>query len=414
MHRRTNHALAFIFVTVLIDTIGFGIIIPVLPRLIMELSGTAVDGAARISGWLMFGYASMQFFFGPVMGGLSDRFGRRPVLLASLSAFGIDYLAMGFAPTLIWLVLGRLVAGITGASFNTAYAYIADVTPKHKRAANFGLIGLGFGLGFIIGPAIGGLLAGFGTRTPFFVAAGLALANVAYGYFILPESLAPGDRRAFDWRRANPAGSLLKLRRADPVVLALASATFLWVLAQMSLQGTWSYYTIYRFHWSPALIGYSLAAVGVSAIVIQGGALRALVPRFGERKLIVAGSISGFLGYVTYASASQPWMLYAGIAAASLSGLVYPSLQGLMSNLSKRDEQGELQGAVASLFSLANIIGPPLMTQAFAFFTSPAAPVQVPGAAFYIAAALAAGTLALFLRAVRMGAVDSGVADGGG
>jgi DHA1 family tetracycline resistance protein-like MFS transporter len=397
-----KNAMAFIMVTVLIDSIGFGVVIPVLPGLLRTLSGSSVEGAAQISGWLMFGYAIMQFAFGPVMGALSDRFGRRPVLLASLLCFGVDYLAMAFAPTLAWLLVGRLIAGVTGASFNTAYAYIADVSPPEKRAANFGRIGLAFGLGFIIGPALGGILGDIAPRLPFMVAAGLALVNAAYGYFVLPESLGVADRRPFEWRRANPIGALLRLRQAQPKVLALASATFLWVLGHQALQGTWGFYTIYRFGWSPAAIGYSLAAVGVTSIIVQGGLMDKLVPRYGERRLVVIGSLSGLAGYLIYAFADQGWMMYLGIAAAGLSGLVYPSVQGLMSNLTARGEQGELQGAVASLFSLATIIGPPVMTQGFAFFTSPAAPFQLPGAAFVLSAGLTLGMLVLFMRAMRM------------
>ena len=399
---KINHGLAFIMVTVLIDSIGFGIVIPVLPGLIVELSGRSIEGAAQISGWLMFGYAIMQFVFGPVMGALSDRFGRRPVLLASLAAFSVDYFAMGFAPTLAWLFAGRLVAGITGASFNTAYAYIADVSPPEKRAANFGRIGVAFGLGFILGPAIGGMLATFGLRVPFYVAGGLALLNVAYGWFILPESLDAEHRRAFDWRRANPVGALLHLRAAQPVVLALASATFLWVLGHQSLQGTWNFYTIYRFGWSPAEVGYSLAGVGIGSILVQGLLMGRLVRRFGERRLVVAGTLSAVAGYLVYAFAEQGWMMYVGILIAALSGVVYPSLQGLMSNLTAKSGQGELQGAVASLFSLATIIGPLVMTQAFAYFTAPAAPLQLPGAAFVMAALLTVGALLLFARAMRM------------
>lgn len=396
---RLRHALAFIFVTVLVDTIGFGIVIPVLPKLIGALTGATLTGSARISGWLMVGYAVMQFTFGPVMGGLSDRFGRRPVLLASLLAFGVDYLAMAFAPTLAWLFAGRLVAGITGASFNTAYAYIADVTPPEKRAANFGLIGLGFGFGFVIGPAIGGILGQYGTRLPFLVAAGLALANAAYGWFILPESLGVADRRPFDWRRANAVGSLLHLRAQSPVVLALAAATFLVVFAGMALQSTWTFYVIQRFGWTPAEVGYSLAAVGVSAAVMQGGLLRFAVPKYGERRLIVVGGVSAVAAYLIYAVADQGWMLYAGIAVGALSGFIYPSLQALMSAQVGRNEQGELQGAVASLFSLANILGPAIMTQLFAWSSAPGAAVHIPGAPFLLAALCVGGALAIFRAA---------------
>ncbi|MGI4876130.1 MAG: TCR/Tet family MFS transporter [Janthinobacterium lividum] len=399
----SRHALAFIFVTVLIDTIGFGIVIPVLPKLVMSLTQTDVSSAARIGGWLMFSYSVMQFGFGPVLGGLSDRFGRRPVLLASLGAFGLDYIAMGLAPTIAWLFAGRLVAGITGASYNSAYAYIADVTPPEKRTQSFGLIGFAFGIGFIVGPAVGGLIAGFGTRMPFFVAAALALTNCAYGWLILPESLAAADRRPFDWRRANVWGSLVHLRSLRPAVLSLAAAIFLWMFAQMSLQSTWNYYTLARFGWSTAQVGLSLGAVGVSAIVAQGLLTRILIPRFGERRLIVWGTWSGVAGYVVYAVAAQGWVMYLGIAVATLSGLVYPALQSLLSAEVGRDSQGELQGAVASLVSLSTIVGPLVMTQTFAVFSGPAAPVHVPGAAFLLSGVLAIGTLAMFTRAMSTG-----------
>jgi len=237
---RHRHALAFIFVTVLIDVIGLGIVIPVLPKLIMTLAHVDLPNAARLGGYLAVAYSVMQFAFGPVLGGLSDRFGRRPVLLGSLAAFGIDYALMGFAPTLAWLFVGRIVAGIAGASFNSAYAYIADITPPERRTQNFGLLGFAFGIGFIVGPALGGLIAAYGTRAPFFAAAGLALVNVVYGWFVVPESLSPADRRPFDWRRANVWGALVRLRRLRPVVLTLAAATFLWSFAQMSLQSTWN------------------------------------------------------------------------------------------------------------------------------------------------------------------------------
>ena len=400
---RLRHALAFILVTVLVDTIGFGIVIPVLPKLVMTLTGKPLTAAARISGYLMVGYAAMQFVFGPVMGALSDRFGRRPVLLASLLAFSTDYFAMAFAPTIAWLFVGRLVAGVTGASFNTAYAYIADVTPPERRAANFGLVGLGFGIGFVIGPALGGVLADFGTRVPFFVAAGLALANAAYGWFILPESLRPADRRRFEWRRANAVGSLLRLRAQRPVVLALAVATFLTIFASMALQSVWTFYTIARFGWTSAEVGYSLAAVGVGAAVIQGGLLRWALPRYGEERLIVVGSISAIVAYVTYASAGSAWMIYAGIAAGSLSGFVYPSLQALMSAQSPANEQGELQGAVASLFSLANISGPAVMTALFVAGSAADARFHFPGAPFALAAICIVASLVIFALAARRG-----------
>lgn len=400
--KSSRHALAFIFVAALIDTIGFGIVIPVLPQLIVELTGEPVNEAARISGWLAFAYAVMQFAFGPVMGNLSDRFGRRPVLLASLLAFGVDYFAMALAPTIGWLFAGRIVAGITGASYTTAYAYIADVSPPEKRAQNFGMVGMAFGLGFIIGPALGGLVGDqFGLRAAFFVAGGLALLNTLYGWLVLPESLPPERRRPFDLRRANPIGTLAQFRRHQPVVLGLATALFLWQLGHQALQGTWSFYTIYRFDWSPGEVGLSLAAVGLTSAIVQGGLVRYIIPRIGERRAVELGMMSGLGGFIIYGLATQGWMLYVGIVVATFSGLAYPSMNALMSQRVEPDAQGELQGAVAALASLSTIIGPPLMTQLFGYFTGPTAPVHVPGAAFLLAALLSAGALLLFLRVSR-------------
>ena len=397
---RHTHALAFIFATVLIDVIGLGIVIPVLPKLVVSLAHVEVTAAARIGGYLMVAYSVMQFVFGPILGGLSDRYGRRPILLFSLTAFGVDYFVMGFAPTLAWLFAGRIVAGIAGASFNSAYAYIADVTPPERRTQDFGLLGFAFGIGFIIGPALGGLLAAYGTRAPFFAAAALALINVVYGYFAVPESLAAADRRPFDWRRANVWGSIVRLRQVRPVVLTLALATFLWSFAQMSLQASWNYYTLFRFHWSVREVGWSLAAVGVSAIVAQAVLTRVLVPRFGERRLVGWGALSSIAAYLIYAFAGAGWVMYVGIAVGTLGGLVYPALQSLMTAEVGRDEQGELQGSVSSLVSLAAIVGPLAMTQAFAYFSAFDAPVHLPGAAFVLAAVLATGALLLFRRAV--------------
>lgn len=398
----SRHALTFIFITVLIDTIGFGIVIPVIPQLIVELSGQPVNEAARIGGWLAFAYAVMQFSFGPVIGNLSDRFGRRPVLLASLLAFAVDYMVMAFAPTLALLFVGRIIAGVTGASHTTAYAYIADVSPPEKRAQNFGLVGMAFGFGFILGPAIGGLVGDqFGTRAPFIAAGGLALLNALYGWLILPESLPPERRRTFDIRRANPVGTLLQLRRYQPVVLALAMAMFLWQLAHQSLQGTWNFYTIYRFEWTPGMVGLSLAAVGLTAAIVQGGLVRVIIPRIGERRAVELGLMSGLASFIIYGLATQGWMMFAGIAVGALSGLAYPSMNALMSQRVGPDAQGELQGAVASLFSLSTIIGPPLMTQLFGYLTGPTAPFQLPGAAFLLAALLTLASLFLFLRAGR-------------
>ena len=402
--RTENRALAFLFVTVLIDAIGFGVVIPVLPGLIVGLTGKSLAGAAEVSGWIMFLYAVTQFICGPIIGGLSDRFGRRPVLLASLAAFGIDYLVMAFAPSLAWLVAARLVAGVTGASFPTAYAYIADISPPEKRAPNFGIIGMAFGFGFIIGPALGGIVAQYGERLPFMLAAGLALANVAYGWFVLPESLPPENRRRFEWRRANPVGALMRLKSAHPRVLVLAATVFVWTMGYQSLYATWNYFGIERFGWTPGQVGWSLAAVGVTGAIVQGVLARKLIPRFGPRNIIVAGAVSAIAGYLIYAFAGQGWMMYIGIAISALQGLVFPSIQGLMSAGVPATEQGELQGAVSSIQSLSAILGPPLMTGSFACFSGAAAPVYLPGAPFVLAAGFSVLTLVIFARAVAMGA----------
>ena len=393
-----GRALAFVFITVLIDAIGFGIVIPVFPGLIVSLTGTTLGGAAEISGWMMFLYAVTQFICGPIIGGLSDRFGRRPILLASLAAFGLDYLVMAFAPNLAWLVAARFVAGMTGATFSTAYAYIADISPPERRGPNFGLIGMAFGFGFIIGPALGGIVAQFGERVPFLVAGCLALANFAYGWFILPESLAPALRRRFEWRRANPIGSVLRFRNAHPRVLMLAITMFVWTIGYQALFATWNFFTIERFGWGPQQVGWSLAAVGVIGAVVQGGLSRRLIPRDGNRRIVIAGIISAIGAYFIYAFATTGWVLYAGIAVGFLNGMVFPSMQALMSSEVAPNEQGELQGGISSLQALASIFGPPLMTGSFAAFSAPDAPVYLPGAPYLLAALFSIAALTLFLR----------------
>ncbi|WP_310476222.1 TCR/Tet family MFS transporter [Sandarakinorhabdus sp.] len=394
-----NRALAFIFITVLIDAIGFGIVIPVFPQLIVKLTGRDLAHAAEVSGWIAFLYASVQFLMGPVIGGLSDRFGRRPVLLASMAAFSLDYVVMAFAPTLWWLVAARVVAGITGATFPTAYAYIADVTPPEKRGANFGVIGMAFGFGFIIGPALGGFVAGFGTEVPFLLSAALAMANFVYGLFVLPESLPPEKRRSFEWRRANPVGALLRLKSAHPVVLMLGATVFVWTLSYQSLYSIWSYHGQLRYGWSPEQVGWSLAAVGVTGAIVQGWLGRKLIPRFGQRRIIIAGIVSAVAGYSTYALADAGWIVYVGIAVSACQGLVFPCLQGLMSAEVAPNEQGELQGAVASIQSLSAIVGPPLMTTVFARFSVADAPVYAPGAPFVVSLVFVGLTALIFARA---------------
>ena len=394
------NSVIFIFLTVLVDAIGFGIILPVLPELIMKLTGEGLSQASIYGGWLWFAYAVMQFFCAPVLGNLSDRFGRRPVILFSLLTFGIDYLIMGFAPTLSWLFVGRSIAGMAGASFTPAYAYLADVSPLEKRAQNFGLIGAAFGAGFVLGPAIGGLLGAMGTRAPFFAAAGLALVNFLFGLFVLPESLPQQSRRSFDLRRANPLGTLLQIRKY-PAVVGFLEALFLWQLAHQVFPSTWAYFTMLKFDWSERAVGISLAFVGMIMAVSTAGMTRVLVPRLGEQRAALCGLLTGTVAFFGHAFASRGWMMYAFLVAWLLAGLVQPSIMGLMSRQIPANAQGELQGGVASLYSLSAVVGPPLMTQLFGYFSSGRARVHFPGAAFLCAALLAIAGLLLFLRATR-------------
>ncbi|HZF26384.1 MAG TPA: TCR/Tet family MFS transporter [Steroidobacteraceae bacterium] len=395
-----RRAVVFIFITVLIDSIGFGLIIPVLPQLIVELTGLNMGGAAAYGGWLSFSYALLQFFAAPVLGNLSDRFGRRPVLLASLFALGVDYLVMGVAPTVGWLFLGRVVAGMAGASFTTAYAYLADVSTPEKRSQNFGLVGAAFGMGFIIGPAIGGLIGTLGPRAPFFAAAALALLNTGFGLVALPESLPPASRRPFSWARANPLGTLLQLAKY-PVVLWLAAAAFFWQLGHQVLPNVWSFYTIFKFHWSTAAVGASLAFAGV-VMVIGQGLLTRLIPRLGgDRRAAILGMLFGAITYLGYAFSTQGWMMYVSLLAWLPAALAYPSLNALMSREIPASAQGELQGGVASLFGLSSILGPPLMTELFDHFTSNRTAYPFPGAPFAAAALLVFVSIALVSRGLR-------------
>ena len=398
--KRQGSALTFIFITMLIDVTGLGIIIPVLPKLIMELSGEGLSSAARYGGWMIFAYASMQFIFSPILGGLSDQYGRRPVLLFSLLGFGIDYIVLGFAPTLAWLFVGRLIAGITGASFTTAGAYIADVSPPEKRAQNFGLIGAAFGLGFIMGPVLGGFLGEYGARVPFFVSAGLTLINWLYGYFVLPESLLPENRRPFEWSRSNPINSLLNLRRY-PIVLGLVFPNVLIMIAGFATQSTWTFYCMDKFGWTEKMVGLSLGFVGVMAALVQGGLTRAIIPKLGNYRSISVGLVLYGIGFVLYALADQGWMMFAVTALASLGGIAMPALQGVMSNQVPMNEQGELRGALTSVMSLTSVVGPLIMTQLFGYFTSSAAPIQLPAAPFWLAAALIFSSWLLVVNGLR-------------
>lgn len=384
-------AISFIFITLLIDVTGLGLIIPVMPKLIESLTGGNISDASRWGGWLTFAYAIMQFLFAPVLGNLSDQWGRRPVLLFSLLGFGVDYLFLSLAPTIGWLFLGRLIAGVTGASFTTASAYIADISTDENRAQNFGMIGAAFGLGFIIGPVIGGLLGEYGARIPFVVAAGLSLLNALYGFFVLPESLPKSARRKFSWRRANPIGSLMQLRKY-PAIGGLIFSLILVYIAAHAVQSNWTFFTIERFGWSEKMIGVSLGAVGLLTAIVQGGLIRFINPRLGNEKSVYIGLSLYGLGLLLFAFASQSWMMFAFLIPYCFGGIAGPALQSIISGNVPPNEQGELQGALTSLISATSIIGPPLMTNLFAYFTSSSAPVQFAGAPFLLGALLMVGS----------------------
>ena len=399
MKDKKQAALGFIFVTLLVDVIGFGIIIPVLPKLIRELTQGTLSDASRIGGWLMFAFSVMQFLFAPILGNLSDKYGRRPILLLSLLGLGLDYIFLSFAPTIAWLFVGRIIAGIGGASFTTASAYIADISTPEKRAQNFGLIGAAFGLGFIIGPVIGGLLGHYGARVPFMAAATLALLNALYGYFILPESLSTENRREFDWKRANPMGSLSHLK-SYPVIAGLIGSLVCISIAGHAAQSTWTYITMEKFKWDERMVGYSLGMVGLMVAIVQGGLIRIINPRLGQKRSVYFGLTLFLIGLILFAFASQGWMMFAILVPYCLGGISGPALQGIISNQVPANEQGELQGGLTSIMSITSIIGPPLMTNLFSFFTGNKAPFYFPGAPFLMGALLCLLSLIFALRSL--------------
>lgn len=393
-------ALSFIFITLLIDVIGLAIIIPVFPKLIEGLIHGNVSDASRISGLLLVAYAVMQFLCAPLIGNLSDKYGRRPVLLFSLLGFGIDYLFLAFAPTIGWLFVGRVIAGITGASFTTASAYIADVSTPEKRAQNFGMIGVAFGLGFILGPVIGGILGKMDTHYPFYAAAGLAFLNAAYGFFILPESLSKEHRRQLDWKRCNPLGTLMQLRKY-PSVISLSVCLFVVYFAGHAVQSVWTFYTMQKFKWSEDLVGYSLGFIGLMIAIVQGGIIRVAIPKFGQERSIWIGLTLYAIGMVLFGLANQSWMMFAYMIPYALGGIAGPALQGIMTSQVPANEQGELQGGLTSLMSLSSIFGPWFMTYIFYYFTNANAPVYLPGAPYFVGAALMLLSAFLAIRSFR-------------
>jgi DHA1 family tetracycline resistance protein-like MFS transporter len=387
MHHPRKAAMGFIFITLLIDVTGLGIIIPVFPELIGKLTGGNISQVSQWGGVLTVIYAVMQFFCAPIIGNLSDKYGRRPVLLMSLLGFGIDYLFMAFAPTIWWLFVSRVISGITGASITTASAYIADVSTNETRAKNFGLLGAAFGLGFIIGPAVGGELAHFGLRVPFIVAAACCLLNAAYGYFVLPESLSRENRRPFEWKRANPLGSVTHLKKY-PSVLGLIGSLVLVYIAAHALQSTWTYINIERFNWSPRMLGRSLGVVGIMTALVQGVLIRFINPKLGNEKSVYIGLTIYSLGMLAFAFANQSWMMFVFMIPYCLGGIAGPALQAILAGHVPRNEQGELQGALTSMVSLTSIIGPLVMTNLFAWFTRPGTRVHFSGAPFLLGSIL--------------------------
>jgi DHA1 family tetracycline resistance protein-like MFS transporter len=397
-----HRAVPIVLLILLLDAIGFGIVLPVLPSLIVHLAHVTVAEATRIAGYMLVAYAGMQFLAGPVIGNIGDRFGRRPVLLACVLAFTIDYGLMAAAPTIGWLFVGRLVAGVAGASYGPANAVLADVTPPERRARVFGLMGAAFGGGFIIGPALGGLLASFGTRAPFIAAASLAAINTLWVLIALPETLRIDARRPFDWRRANAFstfGPLWRTAQAAPIILA----SLLWQIAHNVYPATWAFWAELRFDWSSAQIGWSLAAAGVSMALAQVLITGPAVAKYGERLCVVIGMLVGGLSFAFYAVVPQAWMIYPIIFFSALQGLTYPSLNALLSRMTDASNQGALQGGMASIASVAAIVGPLAMTQALAF----GAEHGTTGAAFVSAAMLVGVALiVIYFGVLRRAAPD--------
>ena len=390
----------FIVTTVVLDAMGIGLILPVMPDLLRELNQMSISDAARWGGWLSLVYAVMQFLCGPLIGNLSDAYGRRPVLLVSLLAMALDYVVMALAGSLWLLFVTRMIAGVTGATYSTASAYLADISSPKERAANFGLVGAAFGMGFIFGPAIGGLLGELGTRAPFWGAAILALVNMGFGWFILPETLKPENRRAFQFSRANPFRAFLRLRHL-PVVGGIILIYLIETTATNVYPAVWAYFTQERFGWSVAMVGVSLAAYGICVGVVQGVLIRKILNRLGEYRTAIFGMSCSLVSLLVLSGVSAGWVVFAFMPLMALSAVTEPALSGIAANRVGEDEQGELQGVIASASAIGTIISLPLMTQLFGSFTSETAPVYFPGAPFLAAALLTVLGLGLLVRARR-------------
>lgn len=397
---RRQAAFVFIFATVLLDMLSLGIVVPVLPKLVVDFMGGDTHGAAEIYGLFGTAWALMQFLFSPMLGVISDRFGRRSVILISNIGVGLDYVLMALAPTLAWLFVGRVVSGIAAASISTAYAYVADVTPPEQRAGRFGMLGAAFGAGFVLGPALGGFAGSISPRLPFWIAACLSLANAAYGLFVLPESL-PRERRAtFSWRRANPIGSFALLR-SHAELFGLAGVAFLSNLAHAVLPSVSVLYMSYRYGWDESIVGLTMAGVGICAIIVQAGVVGPITRRFGERSTLLIGLAFGVAGFLIFGVAATGIEFWLGIPLMAMWGLASPSLLGLMSGRVGASEQGQLQGANASIMGIANLIGPGLFTQIFAIGIATDRRWEMPGAPFVLAALLLVGAAIVARQTTR-------------
>jgi len=386
---------------VMLDSIGIGIIMPVMPDLLIELGATDLSQAAIWGGAMATTFAVMQFLFGPLIGNLSDRFGRRPVLLISLAALSVDYLIMGFAHSIWLLVLGRIIGGITSATHSTANAYMADISSDKEKAANFGLIGAAFGVGFILGPVIGGFLGEFGPRAPFFAAAALAGANTIFGFFVLSETVTDAIRRPFSWKRANPIGGLLYIGKL-PGLRRLLIVFFFYNIAFFVYPSVWAYFTQERFGWEPRMVGVSLAVFGASMAVVQGGLIRIIIPKFGEHRAVILGFSITILAFLVYSLAYEGWHIFALAPITSLGVIAGPALQGIMSRTARADQQGELQGILTSISAIGVIISPLLMTNTFSYFTRDDTPFYFPGAPFILSMGLVLLALVIFSGRKRL------------
>jgi DHA1 family tetracycline resistance protein-like MFS transporter len=393
----------FILITVTLDAMGIGLILPVIPDLIREVRNATLSDAALWGGILSASYAVMQFGCAPTLGNLSDRFGRRPILLVSMAVLAVDYVIMAVAGSIWLLLFGRIVAGMAAATHSTALAYMADITDGSKRAQNFGLISAGFGMGFIFGPALGGMLGGLDPRAPFVAAACLAGLNFAFGFFVLPESLPKERRRAFDWKRANPAGALKNIGKL-PGVRPLLMVMLAYQIANFTYPAVWAYYTQGAFGWDARMVGLSLAGYGVAIAVVQAGLIRAILPRLGETRAVVWGLILNTVCLVLYGFATQGWMIWLLIPISAVGAIVAPAMQGVMSRAAGEDQQGELQGVLSSISALSMILSPLIMTQAFFWFTRPGGAVWLPGAPFLMGAVLMAGAFVIYVRTRARGA----------